>query len=35
VAQNNEDDSGTAAFLQATENIQKAIKDIDGWDARF
>jgi hypothetical protein len=29
----NKDDAATAAFLRATENIQKAIRDIDGWDA--
>jgi hypothetical protein len=33
VTHSNEDDAATAAFLQATEDIQKAIKDIDGWDA--
>jgi len=33
MAHSNEDGAATAAFLQATENIQKAIKDIDGWDA--
>jgi hypothetical protein len=33
VTHSNEDDAATAAFLQATKDIQKAIKDIDGWDA--
>jgi hypothetical protein len=33
VAQHNNNDAGTAAFLKATEDIQKAIKDIEGWDA--
>ena len=33
MAHSNEDDAATAAFLQATQNIQNAIKDIEGWDA--
>jgi hypothetical protein len=33
VAHSNEDDAAIAAFLQATQNIQNAIKDIEGWDA--
>jgi hypothetical protein len=33
VAHSNDNDAGTAAFLRATEDVQKAIKDIDGWDA--